>query len=47
MRYGKGACNTSERPNGHSGMYGHCHLNGNNKETIASATAVKVAGLKI
>lgn len=26
-------------------MYGHCHLNGNNSVTTASATAVKVEGL--
>lgn len=46
IKYGNGACKTSAKPNGQSGMYGHCHLNGNSKDTIASATAVNVAGLK-
>lgn len=32
-------------PKGQSGMYGHCHLNGNNKVETASATAVSVSGL--
>lgn len=35
----------SPSKSGHNGMYGHCHLNGNNSVTTASATAVKVEGL--
>lgn len=46
IKYGNGACNTSDRPRGQSGMYGHCHLNGNKSVTTASATAVNVEGLK-
>lgn len=33
-------------PSGHSGMYGHCHLNGNSKLDTASETAVSVSGLQ-
>ena len=29
IRNGNGACKTSAKPSGHSGIYGHCHLNGN------------------
>lgn len=45
IKNGNGACNTSDKPNGHNGMYGHCHLNGNKSVTTASATAVNVEGL--
>lgn len=44
IRYGNGACSTSAKPSGHSGMYGHCHLKGKSSVTTASATAVRVAG---
>lgn len=45
IKYGRGACKTSASPNGQSGIYGHCHLNGNKSVTTASATAVNVEGL--
>lgn len=45
IKYGNGACKTSAKPNGHNGIYGHCHLNGNKSVTTASATAVNVEGL--
>lgn len=35
---------TSAKPNGHKGMYGHCHLNGNNIIAIASLTDVSTSG---
>lgn len=33
-------------PRGQSGMYGHCHLKGNSIVHTASATEVKVSGLR-
>lgn len=47
IKNGSGACNTSDKPSGHNGIYGHCHLKGNKSVTTASATAVNVEGLKL